>query len=76
MPSPIRKATNLTLDTALLAEARAHDVNLSRAAEDGLRAALRAAKAARWQEENAKALADSNSWVEENGLPLAAYRPF
>ena len=76
MPAPARKPTNITLDPALLAEARAHDVNISRAAEDGLRAALSAAKAAKWQAENAAALADSNAWVEENGLPLSRHRPF
>lgn len=76
MPGPVRKPTNITLDPALLAEARAHDVNISRAAEDGLRAALNAAKAAKWQEENAEAIRNSNAWVEANGLPLAGRRPF
>lgn len=76
MATPARKPTNVTLDTALLAEARDYGVNVSRAAEEGLIAALRAAKAARWQSENAHAIAESNSWVAENGLPLAPHRPF
>ena len=40
-----RKPTNLSLDAALLTEAKALKVNLSRAAEDGVRNAVAAAKA-------------------------------
>lgn len=76
MPAPPRKATNLSLDPALIAEARDLGVNLSQAAEGGLRAAVAAAKTEAWQAENAKAIAAYNRWVEENGLPLAAYRQF
>lgn len=71
-----RRAANLSLDPGLLAEARALGVNISRAAEDGLRSAVRAARAAEWQRTNAEALASSNAWADANGLPLAAYRPF
>ncbi len=71
-----RKPTNLTIDSALLTEARELEVNLSRAAEAGLRAAVHAAKAAAWKRENAGALDSSNAWVEANGLPLAKHRPF
>ena len=39
---PPRKATNLSLDAALVDAARALDVNLSRAAEEGLRKAVAA----------------------------------
>lgn len=72
----VRKPANLTLDAALLEEARALGLNLSAAAEQGLRAAVAEAKAARWQAENAAALASSNAWVEANGLPLSRHRPF
>lgn len=71
-----KKATNLTLDSSLIKEARTLDVNLSRAAEEGLREAVRQARADRWRVENAEALASSNSWVEQHGLPLARYRAF
>jgi antitoxin CcdA len=30
----------------------------------------------RWREDNAEALASSNSWVEKNGLPLEHLRMF
>ncbi|KIC40648.1 post-segregation antitoxin CcdA [Ruegeria sp. ANG-R] len=71
-----RKPTNLSLDSALLAEARALNVNLSRAAEEGVRAAVTAAKAERWKLENAQALKSSNSYVEKHGLPLEGFRQF
>ena len=71
-----RKATNLSLDTELLHEARALGVNVSRAAEEGLRAAVSSARAKAWLTENAEALESSNTWVEANGLPLAAFRQF
>jgi antitoxin CcdA len=76
MSNPARKGTNLTLDPALLGEARRLGVNVSRAAEAGLRAAVRAAAAEAWQRENAAALAASNEWAGQNGLPLATYRRF
>ena len=72
----VRKPANLTLDAALLEEARGLGLNLSAAAEQGLRAAVAEAKAARWQAENAAALASSNAWVQANGLPLSRHRPF
>jgi antitoxin CcdA len=73
---PPRKATNLSLDAALVDDARALDVNLSRAAEEGLRKAVAAEKGRRWLEENRAAIDAWNGWVEKNGLPLAQYRQF
>lgn len=75
-PTAARKPTNLTLDPALLSEARSFGVNLSQAAEAGLRRAVAAAKAEAWQRENAAALASSNAWAETHGLPLDRYRQF
>ncbi|MCZ4291529.1 type II toxin-antitoxin system CcdA family antitoxin [Hoeflea alexandrii] len=71
-----RKPTNLTLDPSLLTEARSFGVNLSQAAEAGLRRAVAEAKAQAWQRENVAALASSNEWVETHGLPLEKYRQF
>jgi antitoxin CcdA len=72
----LRKPTNLTLDPALLTEARSFGVNLSKAAEAGLRCAVAAAKAEAWQRENAAALASSNAWIDAQGLPLDQYQQF
>jgi len=71
-----RKPTNLSLDASLLAEAKALKVNLSRAAEDGLRNAVAIAKAVQWKAENAEALQSSNAYVKKHGLPLEKYRQF
>ena len=71
-----RRATSMTLDAALLDEARALSVNISRAAEAGILVQVRAARALRWKEENAKAIAGYNSWIEKNGVPLSKFRKF
>ena len=76
MSQALRKPVNLSLDPALLAEARELGINASRAAEAGLRAAVAAARAEAWRRENAAALESSNDWVAANGLPLAPHRPF
>lgn len=76
MNTPTRKPTNLSLDPALLSEARALNVNLSRAAEEGVRVAVSQARSAAWRAENAAALDSSNAYVEANGLPLERYRQF
>tara|TARA_R110002049_G_scaffold188402_2_gene356796 strand:- start:9819 stop:10049 length:231 start_codon:yes stop_codon:yes gene_type:complete len=67
-----KKATNVTLDHAMLEDAKALGVNISQAAEEGVRAALRAA----WIAQNRRAIEANNIWVEENGLPLEKYRMF
>ncbi|MCM5554040.1 type II toxin-antitoxin system CcdA family antitoxin [Pleomorphomonas sp. NRK KF1] len=71
-----RKATNLSLDAELVREARAHGVNISQAAEAGVRRAVADARAEQWRRDNAVAVASSNRWVEENGLPLDRHRQF
>ncbi len=76
MTAQSRKPTNLSLDSLLLAEAKELRVNLSRAAEEGVRSAVAAAKAEQWKAENAAALRSSNSYVEKHGLPLDRFRQF
>lgn len=71
-----RRSTSLTLDRDLLDQARELGVNISRAAEAGLLAAVKAERARRWKEDNAEAVAAYNKWIEENGVPLARYRKF
>ncbi|MVA97041.1 post-segregation antitoxin CcdA [Nitratireductor sp. CAU 1489] len=71
-----RKSANLSLDAALVAEARALDINLSRAAEAGIGRAIAQERARRWRAENAPALESANAWVEAHGLPLDRYRQF
>ena len=76
MPASNRRATSLTMDRQLLDDARGMGVNISRAAEAGLTAALKTARAEAWKRENADAIAYWNTYVEENGLPLADLRQF
>ncbi len=71
-----RRSTSLTLDRDLLDEAKALGVNISRAAESGVLAAVKAERARRWKVDNAEAVAAYNKWIEENGVPLARYRKF
>jgi len=71
-----RRATNVSLDVALVAEARELGVSISQASNRGLEEAVREARAERWIEENKAALESSNAWVEANGLPLEKYRLF
>jgi antitoxin CcdA len=73
---PARRAVNLSLDAALVAEAKALDVNVPRAAEDALREKVREAKARRWQEDNAEAIQLSNEELAKNGLWSDGYRLF
>ncbi len=71
-----RRSTSLTLDRALLDEAKELGVNISRAAEAGVLAAVKAERARRWKIDNAEAVAAYNKWIEENGIPLSQYRKF
>ena len=72
----VRKPTNLSLDNALLKEAKALGINVSRSAEAGIAEAVKLRKQQKWLEENSAALASSNAFIEANGLPLAKYRQF
>lgn len=75
-PSGSRKATNVSLDEALLAEAKALRINVSQAAETGLAKAVAEKRAELWLKANREALESSNAYVKEHGLPLARYRSF
>jgi len=71
-----RKPTNVSLDIALVAEAKRLDINISRACEVGLTAQIAKEHGRLWKEENASALESSNSYVDRNGLPLSQHRHF
>lgn len=69
-----RRATSMTLDSALLDEARALGVNVSRAAEEGVLSAVKVERARRWKEENAEFIRDYNDWIAENDIPNSDIR--
>ena len=72
----MKRAANLSVDAALLDEARALRINLSQTFEDSLRRELALRRADAWRAENRDAIRSSNDWVEQNGLPLARHRQF
>ena len=71
-----RRAANLSLPSNILDDAKALNVNLSRAAQDGIERAIAVERARRWKEDNAEAIRSSNEYVEKHGLPLEKYRMF
>jgi len=71
-----KKPVNLTVDAALLAEARAQDINLSATLERALADALRQSRRDRWLADNAQAMAAYNVQVEEHGVFSDALRSF
>ena len=71
-----RRSTSLTLDRELLDQAKELGVNISRAAEAGVLAAVKAERARRWKIDNAEAVAAYNKWIEENGIPNRCSRLF
>jgi antitoxin CcdA len=71
-----RRATNVSLDSAHLDEARELGINISQACERGLVETLAEERARRWLEENREAIESSNEYVRKHGLPLADLRLF
>ncbi len=76
MSPPARKSVELRLDGELLSLASDLNIDLSLAAEDGIKRAVKAERERLWRIENADAIAACNEYVEKNGLPLAKYRQF
>lgn len=75
-PQPQRKSANLSIDGNLLADAKALEINVSRAAEAGIAEAVRKEKEQRWLAENRDAIDENNRYFEEHGLPFAEFRGF
>ena len=73
-PTDPRRAIDVTLPEALLAEARELGVDLSQACERGLAAGVVAARRERWPSTNRTAFQSWNDHVDRHGLPLGAYR--
>jgi antitoxin CcdA len=71
-----KRATNVSLPTDLIEEARRLKINISQACEKGLEQQVRQSRADKWREDNRDAIESSNAWVEKHGLPLAKYRQF
>lgn len=71
-----KKATNLSINSNLLAKARELDINLSATLEKALESSVRQSVKERWLEENKQSLENCNSLVEEHGLFADKHRGF
>lgn len=77
MPSTsARKPTNLSIEQSTLLEAKKLGINLSQAAERGIKNEIVERRTMLWKQQNKAALASSNEYVESNGLPLEKARQF
>ncbi|CAN7172863.1 type II toxin-antitoxin system CcdA family antitoxin [Rhizobium sp. LjRoot30] len=76
MTPSARKAANLSLDSDLVSQARDLNINVSRAAEEGITQAIKAERERLWRLENAEAIRLENEYIEKHGLPFAEYRRF
>lgn len=65
-----RKPINLTIREDILNEAKALEVNASRAAEAGIYEAIKFAKEQQWLEENRKAIIDYNEQIAKHGTRI------
>lgn len=65
--SASKKAVNLSVDAALLREAREQDINLSATLERALEVAVRQQRRERWRAENRSAIAAYNEQVDAQG---------
>jgi antitoxin CcdA len=71
-----RQSVNLYLDRTIVEDAKALGMNISRACDEALRAAIKMEREARWKTENSEAIQSFNDYVEKNGIPLAQFRQF
>ena len=71
-----KRPTNLSLNSDLLTQARALDINLSQVLEQALDAVVRQKRAEQWLQENREAISQYNLDVEENGVFSDGLRSF
>lgn len=71
-----KRAVNLSIDSALVEDARAQGVNLSQFLEAHLRDALRAHREQVWREENREGIRQYNEVVAERGSFGDRFRRF
>lgn len=71
-----KKATNLNLNSDLLAKSGALKINLSATLERALESQLAQLEAARWAEENKVPIRAYNDFVDENGCFGDEFREF
>jgi antitoxin CcdA len=75
-PQAPKRATNLSVNSDLLRQARELDINLSAAFEEALSSLVVARQQQVWLEQNKHAIEVYNQQVEENGLFGDSLRAF
>jgi len=65
--NPKRRPVNLTIREDILSDAKALNLNASKAAEAGIEAAIKQAREENWLAENREAIAAHNQRVAESG---------
>ena len=71
-----KQATNLSIRSDLLSQAKARKINLSRTLEESLEKILKAQDRQAWVEENREAMEEANRFVAEHGLWSDGLRTF
>jgi len=71
-----KKPTNLTVNTDLLSQAKALNVNISSILESALIETLKQKKREKWLLDNADAIQSYNEVIEQNGLFSDGIRTF
>ena len=72
----LKKATNLTLNSQVLAEAKKLGINISKVCDAFLESLVRQEKGRLWKLEYAKFISEYNQITDEDGLPLDKWRTF
>jgi len=62
-----QKATNLSINSDLLRQAKEYGINLSATLEQSLEALVRKKKEKQWLEETAEAVEEYNEYIQEHG---------
>ena len=71
-----KKAANLSLNSDLLAQAKAFNINISATVEKSLAEEVRKRKEIAWLEDNKAAIEEYNQRIEQHGLFSGKYRVF
>lgn len=75
-PKAPKKATNLTVNTSLLARSRALKINLSATLEQALIQRIEQMEAEHWSQQNRKAIDNYNHFIEQHGCLSDELRDF
>jgi len=71
-----KKATNISLNSDLVRQAKAYGINLSAMLEERLKEEIRKRKEQEWIEENREAIESQNRYIEKYGAFSDHFRAF